>query len=94
MQLAYVLAFLVGIIYLVVGFSRLGELMSFISHSAVKGFTSAAALIISATQLPHLLGISIPRHEFIFPMLVDMVKNLFNLHILTFIIGAVAFGML
>ena len=75
-QLAFLLAFLVGILYLGVGFFRLGELMSFISHSAVKGFTSAAALIISATQLPHLLGISVSRHEFIFPMIVDIGKNL------------------
>lgn len=44
-QLAFLLAFLVGVLYLGVGFFRLGELMSFISHSAVKGFTSAAALI-------------------------------------------------
>jgi SulP family sulfate permease len=93
-QLAFLLAFLVGILYLGVGFFRLGELMSFISHSAVKGFTSAAALIISATQLPHLLGISVSRHEFIFPMLVDIGKNLFNLHIFTFMIGAAAFGII
>jgi len=93
-QLAFLLAFLVGVIYLGVGFFRLGELMSFISHSAVKGFTSAAALIISATQLPHLLGISVSRHEFIFPMLVDIAKNLFNLHIFTFVVGAAAFGII
>lgn len=93
-QLAFLLAFLVGILYLGVRFFRLGELMSFISHSAVKGFTSAAALIISATQLSHLLGISVSRHEFIFPMLVDIVKNLFNLHIFTFVIGAAAFGII
>jgi SulP family sulfate permease len=93
-QLAFLLAFLVGILYLAVGFFRLGELMSFISHSAVKGFTSAAALIISATQLPHLLGITVSRHEFIFPMLMDIGKNLFNLHIFTFVIGAVAFGII
>jgi SulP family sulfate permease len=93
-QLAFLLAFLVGVLYLGVGFLRLGELMSFISHSAVKGFTSAAALIISATQLPHLLGISVSRHEFIFPMLVDIAKNLFNLHIFTFVVGAVAFGII
>jgi SulP family sulfate permease len=93
-QLAFLLAFLVGVLYLGVGFLRLGELMSFISHSAVKGFTSAAALIISATQLPHLLGISVSRHEFIFPMLVDIAKNLFNLHIFTFVVGATAFGII
>lgn len=93
-QLAFLLAFLVGILYIGVGLFRLGELMSFISHSAVKGFTSAAALIISATQLPHLLGISVSRHEFIFPMLVDIVKNVFNLHVFTFVIGAAAFGII
>ena len=52
-EMAVLLAHLVGLLYLVVGGFRMGLIMSFISHSAVKGFTAAASLIITATQLPH-----------------------------------------
>jgi SulP family sulfate permease len=61
--------------------------MYFISHSAVKGFTSAAAIIIIATQLPNFLGLSVSRHEYIFPRLVEIVKSLPDLHILTAGVG-------
>lgn len=90
-KLAFLLAFLVGIIYLIIGLFRLGEIMSFISHSAVKGFTSAAALIIIATQLPNFLGLSVARHEYIFQQLLDIATSLPELHPLTMVIGIVAF---
>ncbi|MBW1692896.1 MAG: sulfate permease [Deltaproteobacteria bacterium] len=89
-ELALLLALMVGILYLLIGLFRFGFIMFFISHSAVKGFTAAAALIIIATQIPHLLGLSVSRHEYIFPRLVEIVKGLPNLHIPTSIIGLVA----
>ena len=86
-ELAFLLAFLVGILYMIVGLFQLGLVMYFISHSAVKGFTSAAAIIIIATQLPNFLGLSVSRHEYIFPRLVEIVKSLPDLHILTAGVG-------
>lgn len=86
-ELAFLLAFLVGILYMIVGLFKLGLVMYFISHSAVKGFTSAAAIIIIATQLPNFLGLSVSRHEYIFPRLVEIVKSLPDLHILTAGVG-------
>jgi len=93
-ELAFLLAFLVGVIYLIIGLFRLGEIMSFISHSAVKGFTSAAALIITATQLPNFLGLSVERHEYIFQQLLDIVTSLPELHPMTMVIGLVAFAVI
>jgi SulP family sulfate permease len=90
-DLAFLLAFMVGCLYLLIGIFRLGVIMYFISHSAVKGFTSAAALIIIATQLPHFFGITFPRHEYIFPMLLDLAKSLPSLHFPTFLIGLLTF---
>jgi SulP family sulfate permease len=58
--LAIQLAAMVGCIYLLLGALRLGAAMAFVSSSTVKGFNAAAALIIIATQLPHLLGLSLP----------------------------------
>lgn len=93
-ELSFLLAFMVGILYLLLGLFRLGLVMFFISHSAVKGFTAAAALIIIATQLPHFLGLSVSRHEYIFPRLVEIVKGLPDLHIPTSIIGILALGFI
>ncbi len=90
-ELALLLAFMVGILYLAIGFFRLGAVMSFISHSTVRGFTSAAALIICATQIPGLLGIKVHPHEYLFPMLHDIVKGLSSIHVPTLIIGLLTF---
>lgn len=59
--LALVLAVLVGIIQVLMGLLRLGFLVNFLSHPVLAGFTSAAALVIAASQLKHLLGLNIPR---------------------------------
>jgi len=93
-ELAFLLAFLVGGIYLLIGVFRLGLIMSFISHSAVMGFTSAASLIIISTQLPHLFGIQIERHEYMFPKLVAIGQALPGLHWPTLGIGLLALGII
>ena len=64
LQLAVVLALLVGVIQLLMGLVRLGFLVNFLSHPVLAGFTSAAALVIGLSQLKHLLGIGTPRLEF------------------------------
>ena len=93
-ELSFLLAFMVGALYLTIGLFKIGIVMSFVSHSAVKGFTSAAAIIIIATQLPNFLGLSVSRHEYIFPMLLEIAKSLFLLHIPTFSLGLLAFGII
>ena len=93
-ELAFILSFMVGILYLGIGLLHLGQLMSFISHSVVKGFTSAVALVIIATQIPHFLGTTISRHEFILPMLLEIVRKLPSTHIPTFVMGLAAFSII
>jgi len=90
-ELAFLLAFMIGVLYLCIGLFRLGVIMSFISHSAVRGFTAAAALIIIATQLPHLLGITVERHEYVFLKFIAIIKEVPALHIPTLILGLLAF---
>ncbi len=61
-QLAALLAFLVGCMYLLMGFFRLGFLLNLVPHSVIQGFASAAALIIIVSQIPTFFGISITQH--------------------------------
>jgi SulP family sulfate permease len=55
---AALLALLVGIIRAGLGFARLGALSYFMSLPVLRGFTSAAALLIMLTQLPGAVGLS------------------------------------
>ncbi|MCJ2371034.1 SulP family inorganic anion transporter [Pseudomonas sp. RGM 3321] len=54
--LQYLLAatLLCGVLQIVAGYSRLGELMRFVSRSVVTGFVSALAILIFMAQLPEL----------------------------------------
>ncbi len=55
--LAALLALMVGVIRVGMGLVRLGFLSYLLSKPILKGFTSAAAILIIASQLPTLLGV-------------------------------------
>lgn len=59
--LAILLAFLVGLIQLLLGGLRLGFVVNFLSLPVIAGFTSAAAIIIVLSQLDKLLGLATVR---------------------------------
>jgi SulP family sulfate permease len=74
-SLAALLALLVGALLLVLGLLRLGALVSFLSHSVISGFTSAAALIIGFSQARDLLGIDAERSESFLGTLAGLAAN-------------------
>mgnify|MGYP001175623344 CR=1 FL=1 len=86
LQLAVVLALLVGVIQVVMGLVRLGFLVNFLSHPVLAGFSSAAALVIGFSQLKHLLGIGMPRGEF-FELLHYALTHFTETNLVTFAIG-------
>ena len=52
---AITMTFLVGLIQLVLGWARLGQLMNFVSHSVLIGFTSGAGVLIALSQIKVLM---------------------------------------
>ncbi|XP_050537914.1 sodium-independent sulfate anion transporter-like [Daktulosphaira vitifoliae] len=64
-EFAVLLAFITGIIQLIMGFAQLGFLIDFISGPVSAGFTSAAAIVIATSQMKDLLGINIKSSSFI-----------------------------
>lgn len=92
--LAIVLAFMVGVMQFALGLFRLGFLVNFLSHPVISGFTSAAALIIGLSQLKHLLGIDIPRSNYIHEIITNAFSNLEAVHLPTLILGVVAIAVI
>jgi len=84
---AITLALMVGVIQLSLGLFRLGFLVNFLSHPVISGFTSAAALIIGLSQLKHLLGIDIPRSNYIHEIIGNAMSGIGSLSMPTLLIG-------
>lgn len=93
-QLAIVLALLVGLIQLLMGVFRLGFLVNFLSHPVVSGFTSAAALIIGFSQLKHLLGVDIARSNYVHEIIYAAFQNISDVNIYTLGIGLSAIAII
>ncbi|WP_200768728.1 SulP family inorganic anion transporter [Vibrio nigripulchritudo] len=56
-QLVITLTLCAGIIQLALGLLKFGAVVNFVSHSVVLGFTAGAAVVISASQIKHVLGV-------------------------------------
>ncbi|MCI2398128.1 sulfate permease [Aliiroseovarius subalbicans] len=84
---AITLAFLSGLILLVMGVFRLGFLANFLSHPVIAGFITASGMIIAVSQMKHILGIDAHGHS-----LLEILRSLFahlgDANLITFAIGA------
>ena len=84
---AIALAFLSGLMLLVMGFLRLGFLANFLSHPVISGFITASGLLIAASQLKHILGIP-SEGETLVEILASLATHLGQTNIFTLAIGA------
>ena len=82
-ELAALLAVMVGTAQLILGAIKGGFLVNFLSRPVVSGFTSAAALIIAVSQLRLILGLDLPRSSFIFQILSEVFNKMDIIHLPT-----------
>ncbi len=87
--MAIVLAFLVGVIQILLGVLKMGFLVNYLSRPVISGFTSAAALIIIFSQVKHLLGIQVERATYFHQLVVNVFTKLVETNPLDFLIGSV-----
>lgn len=93
-ELAATLAIMVGLMRIALGVGRLGFLVSFLSRPVLSGFTSAAAILIGASQLKHLLGVDLEHTERVHGILAEAVGRVDEVQAVTLAIGAVGIALL
>lgn len=89
LQYAILLAFMVGLMQMLMGLLKMGFLVNFLSRPVIAGFNTAAALIIALSQMKHLLDIDLPKgqtHE----LLIGIVRNWQDINLPTFVMGLIA----
>src|SRR5688572_997650 len=93
-ELAGMLAIMVGLMRIALGVGRLGFLVSFLSRPVLSGFTSAAALLIGASQLKHLLGVDLEHTERVHGIVAEAIGRIDEVQAATLVIGALAIALL
>jgi SulP family sulfate permease len=88
--MAIVLAFMVGVMQLAIGFFKLGAIVNFISHPVIIGFTNAAAIIIAFSQLNKVLGVASSRSESFIADVWDVLQQIGNTHAPTLLMAIAA----
>lgn len=92
--LVILLTMMTGVLQLLMGSFRLGALFNFFSRPVIAGFTMAAPIIIAFTQLNNLLGIRLPDTQFVLLIADEVIRQLDQVDIQTFIWGASAIAVL
>jgi SulP family sulfate permease len=90
---ALTLAFLSGAILLVMGVFRLGFLANFLSHPVIAGFITASGILIAASQLKHILGVSAEGHSLV-EVVWTLLQHLGDTNAITLVIGVSATAFL
>jgi SulP family sulfate permease len=84
--LAAELGVLTGAVLLLSAWLRLGVIADLLSRPVLIGYLNGASLILIATQIGKMLGISVPGDSFV-PLLINIFKQLGNTHLPTLALG-------
>lgn len=93
-EIAILLAFMVGTIQFVLGVFSLGFIVNFLSRPVITGFTSAVALIIGINQFRNLLGVDFVQSDQIHELLEDIWMKFSFYNLPTTIIGMIAVAII
>jgi len=86
-SLAITCGLLIGLIQVVLSLFRMGFLANFLSHPVIAGFTSAAAVIISISQLKDVFGIQTPQGSNMWETLSHLGQNISSTNTTTLLIA-------
>ncbi|MBE9637702.1 SulP family inorganic anion transporter [Salipiger mangrovisoli] len=90
---AVTLAFISGVFLVAIGVLRLGFLANFLSHPVIAGFITASGVLIAASQLKHIFGISAEGHTLV-DLVGALIAHLPETNLITLGIGGAATAFL
>lgn len=92
--IAATLGVMVGAIQLSLGALRMGFLVNFLSRPVISGFTSAAALIIGASQFKHMFRLELPSTHHVHKVILQVIQQSGHIHSMTLVLGVLSVAAL
>lgn len=87
MRLIFLLPILVGLLQIAMGSIKLGNLINFVSHSVIIGFTAGAGLLIAFNQLKNLLGLSFESSPHFIENLINVYSHITQTNLFSLAVG-------
>jgi SulP family sulfate permease len=81
------MAFLSGVVQIIMGLARMGVLLNFLSHPVLMGFINAAAIIIGLSQLAPLVGLSLRNSQHFLVDIAHILAHMDEMHSASLIFG-------
>ncbi len=91
---AIFLAVASGLILFLMGLARLGIVATLLSHPVMSGFTSAAAIVIAASQFKHILGLQLPSGLRLDELTIAIISHAGDVNVVTLLFGLMGIGLL
>ena len=92
--LAAVLALLLGVIRLLIGFFRLTVIANFLSKPVMDGFIHAGVLVIASSQVSKLFGLQMARSDFYLGDVWNLILDLPQTNLFALILGVISILLL
>lgn len=92
--LACLTAAMVGMMQILASILKLGFLVTFLGHPVISGFTSGAAIIIALSQLKYVLGFDLPKSQYIYETIYNVVINIQETKGMPLLLGCLWLGYL
>jgi sulfate permease, SulP family len=92
--LSATLALIVGIVHVSIGVLRLGFVMRFLSEPVMTGFLAAVGILLIATQLGPLTGVSVPNSSRAYAIVIDWLDVADGTSIATLVLGISSIAVL
>ncbi len=86
--LAILLTAMVGLAQIAMGLMQFGFVANLLSRPVIAGLTTAAAFIISFSQIGNLLGIELGRSQYVYVLVEQALQRLGDVHVLSLGLGA------
>lgn len=88
------MAFLSGVVQIVMGLARMGVLLNFLSHPVLMGFINAAAIIIGLSQLAPLVGLSLRNSQHFLVDIAHILAHMDEMHSASLIFGIASLAIM
>jgi sulfate permease, SulP family len=95
-QVVFMIALVTGVMQVLFGLARAGNLLNFISHSVIVGFTAGAGILIGVNQIKNLFGLTFKAPTAFIESTIETFKHiyLFDWRALALGVGTIVFVVL
>lgn len=91
---AVMLSLMIGVLQVILGIFRFGQVIEVLPHAVISGFITGAAILIGWSQIENLLHIKIERDQHLIIQFKQAIQNFGQIHFQTFLLSSISIVLL